>query len=317
MTPAEKASFLLTVDVEDWFQVENFKPYIPRESWPSRELRVERNTLGLLDLLDSVHRGHPSDSTRSTPVRATFFVLAWIAERLPGLVREIHARGHEVASHGCTHELCGNQSDSALTEDLVKSRQILEDIIGDRVFGFRAPSFSINLSVLEAIRKAGYVYDSSYNSFRLHGRYGHLPIPENGNNPLNRALIQPIHGLFELPISNLRLGNWILPWGGGAYFRLIPQRLFRSGIRFILKRQQAYVMYLHPWELDPDQPRVQEASSTRKFRHYTNLKKTRTRLKSLMAAFPRCDFVSCKSYIDQLKNAEPFNPSRNGGKGIH
>ena len=296
------ADILLTIDVEDWFQVENFKSCIPCDSWPSRELRVERNTHRLLDLLDAVPR--TPGSNPHTP-KATFFTLAWIAERLPGLVREIHARGHEVASHGCSHELCRSQPEDRLRRDLVRSRQILEDITGDEILGYRAPSFSIDETVLASIRDAGYVYDSSYNSFSLHGRYGRLSIHPNGNGAEAPALMQPVPGLLELPVSNVDIRGRVLPWGGGAYFRLIPERLFRSGIRFILKRQHAYIMYLHPWELDPDQPRVKEASATRRFRHYSNLHKTHTRLKNLMTAFSHCDFLPCREYVSRFQGQNP------------
>ncbi|MFP3927921.1 MAG: polysaccharide deacetylase family protein, partial [Desulfobacteraceae bacterium] len=163
---AAPSNILLTIDVEDWFQVENFKPCIPYSTWSSRDLRVERNTHRLLDLFDS---------TILNP-RATFFILGWIGERLPSLIREIHARGHEVASHGCNHELLSSLDAQALIKDLNKSKSLLEDIIGSRVYGYRAPSFSIDKEILGYIRDAGYLYDSSYNSFSLHGRYGRLPI---------------------------------------------------------------------------------------------------------------------------------------------
>ena len=171
---------LLTIDVEDWFQVENFKQCIHFSSWSSCELRVERNTHRILDLLDSVsvsrssrpsNSANPLDPTHPT---ATFFILGWIAERLPHLVREIHDRGHEIASHGCNHTLCTECSSNDLKKDLIYSKKLLEDIIGHRVYGYRAPSFAINNDILEIVRDCGYLYDSSYNSFSLHGRYGKL-----------------------------------------------------------------------------------------------------------------------------------------------
>ncbi len=275
--------------------MENFKPSIPFSSWPERELRVEQNTRNLLDLLDGA---------RPQKTSATFFILTWIARRLPGLVREILARGHEVASHGCTHELCTTQSEHALKQDLTQSKNTLEDITGQAVSGYRAPSFSINQQILEHIRNAGYLYDSSYNSFSLHGRYGRLILHHNGNGARNPALMQPVKGLYELPISNMQLGRRTIPWGGGAYFRLIPERVFRSGVRRILKNHHAYVMYLHPWEIDPEQPRVTEASFTRRLRHYSNLKKTRARLQNLIQSFSDCRFVTCKDYITRSPHAD-------------
>ena len=144
---------LFTVDLEDWFQVENLKPGISRSSWSSRELRVERNTLCILDLLESVKRGSAYD-----PLHATFFVLGWIAERLPHLVREIHSRGHEVASHGYSHQCSYDFSSDNLKGDLLDSKKLLEDVIGDRVYGYRAPSFSINNDVLKIVESCGYSF---------------------------------------------------------------------------------------------------------------------------------------------------------------
>ena len=232
-------TILITIDVEDWFQVENFKSLIPFSSWPSRELRVEKNTRQLLDIL-----GHR---------RATFFILGWIAERLPGLVRDIHDQGHEVASHGYHHNLCNQQSVKELEKDLADSKKRLEDIIGASVVGYRAPSFSINEDVLKVIESCGYRYDSSFNSFAMHDRYG--------------------------------------------YFRLIPFPIFRMGIRQIMESDGTYLFYMHPWELDPGQPRVNDAPPSYKFRHYTNLKRVRSKLSGLFKAFRRSEFVTCRDYL--------------------
>ena len=149
-------SFLLTIDVEDWFQVENFKKYIPFASWSSYELRVEKNTHRILDLLDSASFKFQVSSFK---ISATFFVLGWLAERLPHLVREIHSRGHEIASHGYYHNLCNEQSHEELKTDLYNSKSFLEDIIGTQVYGYRAPSFAINNDILKIIEDCGYLYD--------------------------------------------------------------------------------------------------------------------------------------------------------------
>ena len=283
-------SFLLTVDVEDWFQVENFKQWIPFSSWSQRELRVEKNTQSILDLLDSV-----KDITRQQP-KATFFVLGWIAERLPGLVKEIHDRGHEVASHGYNHALASAQGHNELREDLVSSRTLLEDIIGAPVNGYRAPSFSINNDVLKIIEECGYLYDSSYNSFALHGRYGQADL---SGKPRAGAAIRMSESFYELPISNITIGNRIFPLGGGAYFRLLPFPLFKFGIKRILNRDSAYLFYMHPWELDPEQPRVSEACLSFKFRHYSNLKRTYSLLSGLLEHFSYCNFQTCARYIEK------------------
>ncbi len=335
---------LLTIDVEDWFQVENLKSAIPFESWPNRELRVEKNTHRILDLLDeaSLERSaisfqlseeeritdngeQPKDNVlpqaeRSSSeailqplprIRATFFVLGWLAERLPNLVRGIQARGHEVASHGYGHELCSQCSTEYLKEDLVKSKKLLEDIIGARVYGYRAPSFSISGDILKMIAEAGYLYDSSYNSFAMHGRYGKISLNGSGR----KGIAYKISDSFcELPISNLILkkpfssrlsdlsseqsrSSFVLPWGGGAYFRLIPAVVFRMGVRAILRRQQAYLFYMHPWEVDPEQPRPEGTAAISSFKHYTNLSRTEDRLRRLLLEFGGCRFVSCYEYL--------------------
>ena len=355
-------SILLTIDVEDWFQVENFKQYIPFPSWPSYELRVEKNTHHLLDLLDSIKlaqssklssrvgNAHQMTATTSneqpaityhlSPIshqlnepsamsyelknspKASFFILGWIAERLPNLVREIHSRGHEVASHGYLHNLCNQQSHEELKKDLIDSKKLLEDIIGAPVFGYRAPSFAINNDILKIIEDCGYLYDSSYNSFAMHSRYGKVDLPQNNNKGIafpisetsnsqpsnDNQLSAMSHELYlhrrfyELPISNLKLGNHIFPWGGGGYFRLIPFPVFKMGVQSILKKENAYLFYMHPWEVDPEQPIVAEASRFFKFRHYINLDKTASKLLSFITAFKKCRFITCYQYIDEISN---------------
>lgn len=280
-------AILLTVDVEDWFQVENFKRHIPFQSWPECELRVERNTRQLLDLLEEIRiPGCP-------PLRATFFMLGWLARRLPDLVRTIRERGHEVASHGVNHDLCSHLPENRLRQDLEDSRKLLEDLTGDAVHGYRAPSFSISDAVLAMIRDAGYRYDSSYNSFALHGRYGHAHL--NGHRRGIAVRITP--DFHELPISNLQVGRVIVPLGGGGYFRLIPGPLFEHGVKTILKTQGAYLFYLHPWEIDPDQPRVTSAPASFRFRHYVNLGRTRDKLRHLIATFRDARFLTCRDYL--------------------
>jgi peptidoglycan-N-acetylglucosamine deacetylase len=319
--------FILTIDVEDWFQVENLRPWFPHETWSGCELRVERNVHRLLDLFDQAsseriaHRqglqslGSSSDSSLSATsyqLRATFFVLAWIAERLPHLVREIASRGHEVASHGYSHRMCSPLPDAELREDLVKSKRILEDILGEEVAGFRAPNFSVDDRVLQLIAEAGYGYDSSYNNFDLHGRYGKITL--NGQ-PKAGIAYKLSENFYELPISNLPISAFpilgtlahfrhfrhfrhsVLPWGGGAYFRLVPQFIFMSGVRRILNRSGAYSFYMHPWEIDPGQPKVGQAPFISRFKHYTNLEKTENKFRGLADNFSDCLFSSCRDYI--------------------
>ena len=329
--------FLITIDVEDWFQVENLRSWNPPSVWNRRELRVERNVHRLLDLLDSfnpepraVHRapvvkanknstfhhrpstGEPAPCTvqREPFIHATFFVLGWIAERLPGLVREIAARGHEVASHGSSHRMCRPLSDAELRDELAGSKRLLEDITGAGVAGFRAPNFSVDDRVLDIVRECGYRYDSSYNSFSLHGRYGKITL--NGQ-PRAGIAYKIFNNFYELPVSNLpfsclptlgTLGilahfrHFQIPFSGGAYFRLMPLGVFRRGVRTILDRDGAYVFYLHPWEIDPEQPRVGHASRAARFKHYTNLEKTMDKLKGMLEVFADCRFVGCGEYIN-------------------
>jgi hypothetical protein len=288
-------SFLITIDVEDWFQVENLRPWNPPAAWGSRELRVEANVHRLLDLFDSfklpslpasqprcffqpdpVNPVNPvglsvvpqpctmyrvPSSSKPDPVnpvnpvglsipapctvrrepfiRATFFVLGWLAARLPHLVREIAGRGHEVASHGSSHRMCRPLSDADLGDELQGSKRLIEDITGAEVAGFRAPNFSVDDRVLSLAREAGYRYDSSYNSFS-------------------------------------------------------------------------------PWEIDPEQPRIGQASPAARFKHYTNLDKTMSKLRGMMEAFTDCRFVGCGEYIGDgarctaERNENPAGPAFTG-----
>jgi polysaccharide deacetylase family protein (PEP-CTERM system associated) len=275
-----KPTFLFTIDVEDWFQVENFKPWIAQDTWDERELRVEHNVHRLLDLLD----GFPS----------TFFILGWVAEKLPHLVKEISERGHEVASHGFGHQLCHDIKPADLKQDLIHSKQLLEDITGSEVVGYRAPSFSINAQALEILEQCGYRYDSSYNSFEANPRYGHLDLPQYRRNGQGIKISETFH---ELPLSNLTLLKKTLPWGGGGYFRLFPYSLFRQGVRNILSKQGCYLFYLHPWEIDDGQPRVLEADRLSRFRHYCNLKTTYKKLQTMLQDHAHCRFTTCRGFL--------------------
>jgi polysaccharide deacetylase family protein (PEP-CTERM system associated) len=283
----ENKTILLTFDVEDWFQVENFKEHISYSSWASRELRVEKNTVELLNLLADV----------PTQVNATFFVLGWIAERCPGLIREIHQRGHEVASHGVNHHLCYNLTPEELRRDLVKSKSILEDILGVEVVGYRAPSFSITDDVLDIVREAGYLYDSSYNSYEGHGRYGALNLLKKEKQDL--PIYSVASSFYEIPVTNLRIGSKIIPWGGGGYFRLLPSFLHRAGVKHILKQKGCYTFYMHPWEIDPDQPRVNDAKASFRYRHYVNLSGAKIKLKKLIDRNAGHSFLTCKEFIEK------------------
>jgi len=336
--------FLLTIDVEDWFQVENFKSCIPYASWPSCELRVEKNVHTILDLLDGqraksreqrgedrrvkgegrraegkeqgakskeerVHEEDPASSPCSMPqalccpdkgLKATFFILGWIAERLPHLVRAIDARGHEIASHGFHHRLSNQCTPAELLNDLKESRMLLEDQIGRPVYGYRAPSFSIDDEVLRVVKEAGYRYDSSYNSSALNSRHGKITLSPNGHRDFAHRLFGDF---YELPISNLTWGGRVIPLGGGGYFRLIPQSLFVKGVNKILQKQGVCLFFFHPWEIDPDQPKVNNAPLSFRFRHYCNLGKTLGRLTNLIERFGDCRFETCYQYLEKHKGS--------------
>ena len=286
--------FILTIDVEDWFQVENFKGSISFDSWCGKEIRVEKNIHTLLDLFDSIKI--IKNGAIQNP-KATFFVLGWLAERFPKLVREIAERGHEVASHGYGHVLCSKLSSHHLLFDLKKSKCILEDITGIPVSGYRAPSFDISMETLYLIRESGYLYDSSYNSFASHGRYGKIDFTSFEKKNI---AIKITDSFYELPVSNLLITKRVVPWGGGGYFRMIPSSFFKAGVRKILKDEGVYLFYTHPWEFDPDQPRVHDAPVFFKFRHYINLRKTKIKLKELIELFSHTEFLTCESFINKI-----------------
>ena len=260
----------MTVDVEDYFQVSAFANSIKPEDWSKHSLRVERNTHQLLDLFDD------------NEVKCTFFCLGWVAERTPALIAEIRQRGHEVACHGYSHQLIYNQTPEVFREETLRAKQILEDIVAQPVRGYRAASYSItrrSLWALDILAEAGFEYDSSIFPVR-HDRYG---IPDSPEYP--HELTTPAgHQLVEFPLSTAKYAGYKLPIAGGGYFRLYPYWLSRAGLRQINRKQKAFIFYLHPWEIDPQQPRIQAGWFSR-FRHYNNLHKCETRLKQLMSDF--------------------------------
>ena len=263
-----RLSNALTIDVEDYFQVSALAPHIERTSWDSMPHRVERNVDRLLELLTE------SES------HATFFTLGWIAQRYPRLVRSIVARGHELASHGHAHLRASEQSRAEFRADIEGARKRLEDIGGVAVRGYRAPSFSIgqgNLWAFDCIAEAGYAYSSSVYPVR-HDHYGMPDAP--------RFAYRTHNGLLELPITTTRLLTRNLPAGGGGYFRLLPYRASRWAIERVNRVDgQPAIFYFHPWEIDPEQPRIRGVSARTRFRHYLNLDRTESRLKRLLSDF--------------------------------
>ncbi|NRR30570.1 DUF3473 domain-containing protein [Oxalobacteraceae bacterium] len=260
----------LTIDVEDYFQVSAMAPYIPRAQWNSLPCRVEANVARILDLLDAAG------------VHATFFTLGWIAQRYPALVRDIVARGHELASHGHAHLRASEQTPADFANDVRLSKWILEDIGGVPVRGYRAPSFSINAANLwafDALLAAGYRYSSSIYPI-AHDHYGMPDAPRFACYPNGPG------SLLELPISTVRLLNHNLPAGGGGYFRLLPYAVSRWSLRRINSLdRQAGIFYFHPWELDPGQPRQRGLGFKTRFRHYLNLHRMEARIAALTRDF--------------------------------
>ena len=276
----------LTVDVEDYFQVSAFAKSIKRDDWDGHTLRVERNTQQLLDMFDQAQ------------VKATFFVLGWVADRVPQLVKEIADRGHEVASHGYSHQLIYNQTPEVFREETIRSKKLLEDLCQQPVNGYRAASYSItqrSLWALDILAEAGFIYDSSIFPVR-HDRYG---IPDAEEKP--HVLTTPKnHTLVEFPLSTARVFKYKLPVAGGGYFRLYPYFLTKAGLAQVNRRQQPFIFYLHPWEIDPQQPRI-DASWFSRFRHYNNLHKCEHRLERLMKDF---DFTTCWDVLSELELVE-------------
>ena len=258
----------LTIDVEDYFQVSAFAPYIARNEWDTIECRAEANVQRILALLDQ----HGA--------KATFFTLGWIAERHPSIVREIVARGHELASHGYGHQRASDQSRVAFTEDLVRAKGLLEDIGGVAITGYRAPSFSINqdnLWALDCIRETGHRYSSSIYPVK-HDHYGMPDAP--------RFAYTSLPDLIEVPPTTVALFNRNWPAGGGGWFRLLPYGMSRWLLQRVNRVDgESCMFYFHPWEIDPAQPRVSGIDARTRFRHYVNLDRMHARLSLLLQDF--------------------------------
>ncbi|MGZ6434676.1 MAG: XrtA system polysaccharide deacetylase [Pseudobdellovibrionaceae bacterium] len=358
---------ILTIDLEDYFQVHAFSDIIKFEDWGNYECRIERNVERILEILsDAGHNSnfktqnsklndsvpspqhlvaHSFNNSLTQGVKATFFVLGWIAERYPGLVKRIQKEGHEIACHGYAHKLIYTQSKEEFRQDIRKAKAILEDITGCEVIGYRAPSYSItNKSqwAFEALAEEGFKYDSSIFPIR-HDFYGmpdaprfpfiislngnsnsefsmlncqlntfqnsklitqrsdfkpqssvlkasDVSAPQHGstaslNNSLTHSLINS-KGLIEFPISTVKVLGTNFPISGGGYFRLFPYPIIKRALKSInQKENKPFIFYVHPWEFDPDQPRIKGAANLSKFRHYVNLDKTEFRFEKLLSDF--------------------------------
>ena len=260
---------VMTVDVEDYFQVSAFERYVGRDSWDDRECRVERNVDRILELFDS------------HGVKATFFTLGWVTERYPEMIRRIVGQGHELASHGWSHVRVTQQQPAEFRQDILRTKALLEDVSGQEVIGYRAASYSIganNLWALELLQETGHRYSSSIYPIK-HDLYGMPDAPRFAFSPGNDDFL-------EFPVTTVRLGNRNLPCGGGGWFRLVPY----AGMRWAMRRvnkidQEAAIFYFHPWEIDPEQPRQQGIDVKTRFRHYLNLERMQPRLSRLLDDF--------------------------------
>lgn len=261
-----------SVDVEDYFQVAALAPAIPVESWPTRELRVEANTEVILKLC------------AEKSIRGTFFILGWVAEKSPQLVKRIAAAGHEIACHGYSHQLIYRQTQEVFRQETFRAKRFLEDTIGQEVTGYRAASFSItrdSLWALDTLIDAGFEYDSSVFPIR-HDRYG---IPGASPEP-GRIAAPSKRTLVEFPMSAAKFFGVQVPVSGGGYFRILPYWVTRAGLKQINEQAgRPFTFYLHPWEVDPGQPRVKNISAFSRFRHYTNLDKCESRLRRVLGDF--------------------------------
>jgi polysaccharide deacetylase family protein (PEP-CTERM system associated) len=261
----------LSIDLEDWYQVSDFNCIIKLSEWSSYESRLRQNAEKILQLLDRQH------------VRATFFVLTWNAEKEPGLVKEIHAAGHEIGSHGHGHQLIYQQQVSEFEEDVKRSVHLLENLTGEKVRGYRAPSFSIttrSLWALEILMRQGLEYDSSI--FPISRSLYGIPLAERFPHVIRQHAGRQ---LIEFPISTIRLGKWNVPFSGGAYLRALPVTAIAAGLRRINKLGQPAIVYFHPWELDPGQPKLKRPRHLRPTMHYIGLNATESKLEYLLSRF--------------------------------
>lgn len=261
----------LTFDIEDWFQVENLREKFPPAVWPDCESRVENNTKKILTLLDKYN------------IKGTFFILGWIAERFPNLVKEISSKGHEIASHGYGHIINYQLSNDKIVEDIKKSKEILENITDQKVKGYRAPNFSITENIMATLKEFGFQYDSSYHPFSKNKRYGQIEMERNGYFYRKNEII-------EVPLSVLKNNLVEIPIGGGGYFRLYPYPIFKQLSRYYFNKQDYLVMYFHPWEFDPEQPKVRDIKLSYRFRHYVGLKKNFSKLDKFIQSYVKKEF---------------------------
>ncbi|MBH5319515.1 polysaccharide deacetylase family protein [Paenibacillus sp. GSMTC-2017] len=274
-------SIMFTVDLEEWFTDGR---EIQMASWDNYESRVESTVYAILELLTKHN------------AKATFFVLGWIACKKPHLIQEIFAMGHEIASHGFAHELVYSLSKETFRNDIRKSKHSLEDIIGAEVIGYRAPCFSMTHWGLDILKEEGFVYDSSVVPGSFHDLYSKL------YNKLEQPFFKVKEQFWELSLPALSIGNIQLPWGGGGFFRLYPYLLFQYGIQKWISEGNPYVFYIHPYDLDPNQPRQANFSLLNKIRRYYGLQSSRHKLEQLVSQFQCKSIAEYYPFLHQIEN---------------
>lgn len=261
--------FLATFDMEDWFHAENVRASLPTTDPDSLESRIEPNANALLDIL------------AETGAKSTFFVLGWVAERYPAIVRRIVDEGHELASHTHLHRNLNQLSREEVARELVQAKDALEQVGGQAVRGLRAPNFSVSDDVLDVLAEAAYWYDSSYFGFAQHDRYGRISMSIDAEVPVTE--VRP--GLLEIQMTRVPVGPLKVPWAGGAYFRLIPYPVFRRGVAERLRSTSWFTFYLHPWELDPEELPPAGMPRSLRLRAYTGRARVQRDLRRLLSEF--------------------------------
>jgi polysaccharide deacetylase family protein (PEP-CTERM system associated) len=285
---------VVSVDVEDYFHAETFSAVVDRARWDDYASRVEPNTRHLLELLGKLN------------VHGTFFVLGWVAERFPGLVRDIAAGGHELACHSYWHRLIYKLEPAEFREDTRRAKDVIEQIVGQPIHGYRAPTYSVidrSIWALEVLAELGFKYDSSIYPIR-HDRYG---MPGAPRVPFRFQT--PSGPMTEFPITTFRLAGHNMPVGGGGYLRLLPQFYTHMGLKRVQKEGVPIVIYIHPWEVDPEQPMLPVSLSSR-IRHYTNLSRTFDRFQRVLQEGSYTSFRE-SNLADSAKDFDFYEWNRN------
>jgi polysaccharide deacetylase family protein (PEP-CTERM system associated) len=285
--------FVFSIDVEDWFQVENLKGIVEYDDWHVEELRISESTEIVLDIL------------RTYNVKATFFILGWIAERRPDLVIHIANQGHEIASHGYKHELLHTMDENSIEADIRRSLEILQPLSRNKVIGYRAPSFSITKAAANVLKRMNFEYDASLNDFQFNRRYGKLTTfnKESGmdSNIVKYSVLD--NGLIEFPISVNTYFNIYWPLGGG-YCRLSPMWFLKKQLNDVIRKGDIVSIYLHPWEFDPGQPRLKKLGMNYYFRHYYGLDKTAEKVEKLIKITKESPDVELKTFGEIVESLD-------------